>query len=54
MCVPPFMAITLSQSDPELMKPMFTEPLGWAALTVVVILEVVAFVVIKKVTKIDV
>jgi tight adherence protein B len=54
MCVPPFMAITLSQSDPELMKPMFTQPLGWVACTVVVILECVAFVVIKKVTKIDV
>ncbi len=54
MCVPPFMAITLSQSDPELMKPMFTEPLGWAALTAVVVLEVVAYVVIKKVTTIDV
>ncbi len=54
MCVPPFMAITLSQSDPELMKPMFTQPLGWAALTLVVVLEVVAYVVIKKVTTIDV
>ncbi len=54
MCVPPFMAITLSQSDPELMKPMFTHPMGWAALTVVVILEIAAFAIIKKVTKIDV
>jgi len=54
MCVPPFMAITLSQSDPELMKPMFTHPLGWACLTVVIILEIIAFVVIKKVTNVDV
>ena len=54
MCVPPFMAITLSQSDPELMKPMFSHPLGWAACTAVVVLEIVAFGVIKKVTKIDV
>lgn len=54
MCVPPFMAVTISQSDPELMKPMFTHPLGWAALTLVVVLEIAAFVVIKKVTKIDV
>lgn len=54
MCVPPFMAITLSQSDPELMAPMFTNPLGWAACTGVVVLEIAAFVVIKKVTKIDV
>ena len=54
MCVPPFMAATLAQSDPEMMKPMFTHPLGWAALTAVVILELAAFVIIKKVTKIDV
>lgn len=54
MCVPPFMAITLSQSDPELMKPMFNHPLGWAVLTAIVILEVVAYFVIRKVTTIDV
>lgn len=54
MCVPPFMAITLSQSDPELMKPMFTHPLGWVILTGVVGLEVAAFFMIRKVTKIDV
>ena len=54
MCVPPFMAVSLSQSDPELMKPMFGSPLGWAALTLVVVLEIIAFIVIKKVTNIDV
>jgi tight adherence protein B len=54
MCVPPFMAVTLNQSDPELMKPMFTTPIGWAASAGVVVLEFAAFFVIKKVTKIDV
>ena len=54
MCGPPFMAVSLSQSDPELMKPMFGSPLGWAALTLVVVLEIIAFIVIKKVTNIDV
>jgi tight adherence protein B len=54
MAVPPFMAIVLSQSDPELMAPMFTHWLGWLALTGVVILECAAFFVIRKVTKIDV
>jgi tight adherence protein B len=54
MCVPPFMAVTLSQSDPESMRPMFETPLGWAALLAVFVLEVAAFVVIKKVTNIDV
>jgi tight adherence protein B len=54
MAVPPFMGAVLSQTDPEMMKPMFTEPMGWLMLTVVVVLEVAAFFVIKKVTKIDV
>jgi len=54
LCVPPFMAGVLSQTDPELMKPVFTTPIGWAILTAVVILELVAFFVIQKVTKIDV
>ncbi len=54
MLVPPFMAGVLSQTDPELMKPMFGTPIGWAILTAVLILEVVAFFVIQKVTTIDV
>lgn len=54
MCVPPFMAGVLSQTDPELMKPMFSTPIGWVILSAVVILEIVAFFVIQKVTKIDV
>jgi tight adherence protein B len=54
MCVPPFMAGVLSQTDPELMKPMFSTPIGWLILSAVVVLEVVAFFVIQKVTKIDV
>lgn len=54
LMVPPFMAGVLSQTDPELMKPMFSTPLGWIVLTLVVVLEVVAFFVIQKVTKIDI
>lgn len=54
LCVPPFMAGVLSQTDPELMKPMFGSVLGWLLLSAVVVLEIVAFVVIQKVTKIDV
>jgi tight adherence protein B len=54
MCVPPFMGTVMTQSDPEMMGPMFTNPIGWAILAGVVILEVAAFFVIRKVTKIDV
>jgi tight adherence protein B len=54
MFVPPFMMLTLSQTDPEMMKPMFTTVPGWIACAAVVILELVAYIVIKKITKIDV
>jgi len=54
MLVPPFMAVVLSQTDPELMKPMFGHWLGWVILTGVIVLEVAAYFVIQKVTKIDV
>lgn len=54
MAVPPFMAIVMNQSDPELMKPMFTHPIGWAILAGVIVLEIVAYLLIKKITSIDV
>ncbi|MBU6155186.1 MAG: type II secretion system F family protein [Bdellovibrionales bacterium] len=54
MCVPPFMMLTLSQTDPEMMKPMFNTIPGWIACSGVVILEIAAYIVIKKITKIDV
>ena len=54
MCVPPFMAVVMSQSDPETMAPMFETPLGWAMLAGVVLLEVIAYFVIRKITTIDV
>lgn len=54
MCVPPGLAIILNQSDPEMMKPMFHEPIGWLILGGVVVLEVVAYILIKKITSIEV
>jgi tight adherence protein B len=54
MCVPPFMAVVLAQTDADMMSYMFKTPLGWVACALVVILEVSAYIVIKKVTKIEV
>ncbi len=54
LCVPPFMGAVLAITDPEMMKPMFTSILGIIAIAGVVVLEVVAFFVIRKITKIDV
>ena len=40
--------------DPSFMMPMFTQPLGWAMLVVIGILEIVGGLLLKKVTTIDV
>jgi len=40
--------------DPELMGPLFFHPIGWGILFVVVLLQVVAFIAIKKITTIRV
>ncbi len=54
MCVPPFLGVILSYTDPDLMRPMFSSLLGWVILTAVVVLEIIAFFVIQKITRIDV
>ena len=54
MSIPPFMLVMLSQSDPEAMAPLFNTTLGWVTLFVIVFLEAMAFIVIRKIIKIDV
>ncbi len=54
LAVPPFIGIYFTSSDPEFMRPLFEQPVGWAALAAVTILEILAFIMIKKVMKIDV
>jgi tight adherence protein B len=54
MCVPPLMAIMLTVSDPDSMKPVYETPKGWLILLIIVVLEVVAYYVIRKITNIDV
>jgi tight adherence protein B len=54
MGVPPVMGVTLYQSDPETMTPMFTTPLGWVMILAVLGLEVAGFFVIMRIVKIDV
>jgi tight adherence protein B len=52
--VPPFICLYFTSSDPEFMAPLYESPIGWAALAFVVVLEVLAYFMIKKVMKIDV
>ena len=54
MCVPPVIGLYFSVSEPGFMDPVFEHPLGWVALGGVVVLEVFAYLAIKKVMKIDV
>jgi tight adherence protein B len=54
MAIPPILAVVFYQSDPEFMMPLFTTPLGWVIIMVILGLEVLAFFVIMKIIKIDV
>lgn len=54
MAIPPLMGIYFYQTDPEMMRPMFTTAIGWLMVMVIIALEVVGFFVIMKIIKIDV
>ena len=46
--------ILLRLIDPGLMRPLTTTPIGWAAIGAVCLLDLVGFVVIKKIVTIEV
>jgi tight adherence protein B len=54
LCVPPGLGVVFYQTDPEFMRPLFTTPLGWVFVLGILLLEVVGFVVIMKIVKVDV
>lgn len=54
LCIPPGLGVYFSVSEPKLMEPLFTNPVGWVLLAVVIGLEVAAYFVVKKVIKVDV
>jgi len=54
MAIPPILGVVFYQTDPDFMMPLFTTPLGWVFVMVIILLEVVGFFVIMKVIKIDV
>lgn len=54
MAVPPIMGVVFYQSDPDFMRPLFTTPIGWALIAVIITLEVVGFFFIMRIIKIDV
>jgi tight adherence protein B len=54
MAIVPLLGGVFYQTDPAFMAPMFTTTLGWILILVIVLLEVFAFFLILKITKIDV
>lgn len=54
LAVPPLLGVYMFVSDPEFMRPMVNSVMGWIMMLVVIGLEVGAFVVVKKIVKVDV
>lgn len=52
--IPPLLGFLLYQSDPEFMGPLFTTPLGWVIIAVILVLELVGFFVIMKIVRIEI
>lgn len=52
--LPIFLGILLSFLEPKAMSLMFTTPSGWATIAVVLVMEALGYVFIRKVTHIDV
>jgi tight adherence protein B len=52
--IPPVLGFVFYQTDPDFMRPLFTTPIGWIIILLIATLEIVGFVVIMKVIKIDV
>jgi tight adherence protein B len=54
MAIPAVLGAVFYQTDPDFMRPMFTSPIGWLVILIIVALDLVGFIVIMKVVKIDV
>ncbi|VAW90834.1 Flp pilus assembly protein TadB [hydrothermal vent metagenome] len=52
--LPILLGVILFQMEPEAMGKMFTTPMGWATLAVIVVMEFLGYMVIRKITSIDV
>ena len=54
LSIPPLLGVMFYITDPDMMRPLFTNPIGWMILSVVFLLEVIGYVVIRKVIQIEV
>jgi tight adherence protein B len=53
-CLPVFLMLVLRYMEPKAMAPLFGEPVGWATLAVILVMELLGYASIKKITNIDV
>ena len=53
-CLPLFLMLVLRFMEPKAMAPLFGEPVGWATLAVIGVMELLGYFSIKKITNIDV
>jgi len=53
-CLPLFLMLVLRFMEPKAMAPLFDEPVGWATLAVIGVMEFLGYVSITKITHIDV
>lgn len=53
-CLPLFLMLVLRFIEPKAMAPLFGEPVGWATLVVIGVMESLGYFSIKKITNIDV
>jgi len=52
--LPILLGIVLMQIEPEAMQMLFTTPMGWGTLVVIVVMEILGYMTILKITSIDV
>lgn len=53
-CLPLFLMLVLRFMEPKAMAPLFSEPIGWATLAVIGVMELLGYMSISKITNIDV
>ncbi|WP_345815557.1 type II secretion system F family protein [Paraburkholderia sp. PREW-6R] len=53
-CLPLFLMLVLRFMEPKAMAPLFDEPVGWATLSVIAVMEFLGYVSITRITNIDV
>ncbi len=53
-CLPLFLIIVLRHMEPVAMAPLFNEPVGWATIAVIAVMEFLGYKSISKITNIDV